>query len=112
MFYIPAEDQIFKRVENMQRGDREMNIAMMRGQVKNYRRQTIEADSTIEAELNNFLITPEIISQRLSSPSKENVELTIKERHDGLSRASRKVQTSFQKITSNSNNRNYFVKQI
>jgi lipopolysaccharide export system permease protein len=112
VFYIPAEDQIFKRVEKMQRGDREMNIAMMWAQVENYRRQIIEADSTIETELNNFLIPPELISKRLSSPSKEDIELTMKRRHDGLARASRKVQTSFQKITSKINNRDYFIKQI
>lgn len=112
VFYIPAEDQIFKRVENMQRGDREMNIAMMRGQVENYRRQVIEADSNITAELNNFLISPEVISKRLSFQPNEQAEITAKQRHDGHSRASRKVQTSFQKITSNFSNRDYFIKQI
>jgi lipopolysaccharide export system permease protein len=112
VFYIPAEDQIFKRVENMQRGDREMNIAMMRGQVENYRRQVIEADSNITVELNNFLISPEVISKRLSFQPNEQAEITAKQRHDGHSRASRKVQTSFQKITSNFSNRDYFIKQI
>jgi lipopolysaccharide export system permease protein len=63
-------------------------------------------------ELNNFLISPEVISKRLSFQPNEQAEITAKQRHDGHSRASRKVQTSFQKITSNFSNRDYFIKQI
>jgi lipopolysaccharide export system permease protein len=112
VFYVPAGDQIFKRVDNMQRGDREMNIRMMKDQVENYQGQIEEADSTVSAEITRYLISPETIAKRLSFQSKTVTEVAYKQKYSGVSRASRKVQGAIQKINSNINKKDYFKKQI
>lgn len=112
VFYIPAEDLIFKRVEDLQRGDREMNIRMMNEQVNNYRREIARADSTIRAETANFLIPPEIIAARLAGAKGKKREMNVSEKYQAVSRASHKVQAAAQKISSTASNKNYFEKQI
>lgn len=112
VFYIPAEDLIFKRVEDLQRGDREMNIRMMNEQVNNYRREIARADSTIRAETANFLIPPETIAARLAGAKGKKREMNVSEKYQAVSRASHKVQAAAQKISSTASNKNYFEKQI
>lgn len=112
VFYIPAEDLIFKRVEDLQRGDREMNIRMMNEQVNNYRREIARADSTIRAETANFLIPPETIAARLTAAKGKKREMNVSEKYQAVSRASHKVQAAAQKISSTASNKNYFEKQI
>ncbi len=112
VFYIPAEDLIFKRVEDLQRGDREMNIRMMNEQVNNYRREIARADSTIRAEIAQFLIPPETIAARLAGAKGKKQEMNVSEKYHAVSRASHKVQAAAQKISSTASNKNYFEKQI
>ncbi len=112
VFYIPAEDLIFKRVEDLQRGDREMNIRMMNEQVNNYRREIARADSTIRAEIAQFLIPPETIAARLAGAKGKKQEMNVSEKYNAVSRASHKVQAAAQKISSTVSNKNYFEKQI
>lgn len=112
VFYIPAEDLIFKRVEDLQRGDREMNIRMMNEQVNNYRREIARADSTIRAEIAQFLIPPETIAARLAGAKGKKQEMNVSEKYHAVSRASHKVQAAAQKISSTVSNKNYFEKQI
>lgn len=112
VFYIPAEGQIFKRVENMQRGDREMTIEMMQRQVDNYERQIVTADSNIAVEINSILVAPDEIAKRLSFQSDKLYEISPAEKYKAMSRAARKVQTGYQKLTQNISNKDYFVKQI
>lgn len=112
VFYIPAEGQIFKRVENMQRGDREMTIGMMQRQVDNYESQVVVADSNIAMGIKSFLITPDKVAKRLSFHSDQSYEMPPAEKYKAMSRAARKVQTDYQKLTQNISNKNYFIKQI
>lgn len=112
VFYIPAEDLVFKRVEDLQRGDREMNIRMMKEQVNTYRREIARADSTVQAEMANFLTPPETIAARLAGAGGKQREMSASERYNAVSRASHKVQAAAQKISSTLSNKKYFEKQI
>jgi lipopolysaccharide export LptBFGC system permease protein LptF len=89
-----------------------MNIRMMNEQVNNYRREIARADSTIRAEIAQFLIPPETITARLAGANGKKREMNVSEKYHAVSRASHKVQAAAQKISSTASNKNYFEKQI
>ncbi len=60
-FNIPAKDHVFKRMESEQRGDREMNIAMMQAEVTAYREKIENATIRNNEEIKKFLPIPAII---------------------------------------------------
>ena len=111
VFNIPASDLVFKRVEEGQRGDREMTIAMMREQIADYEQRIAEADSIITADLNQIIPPPDSVKDWFAAPEKV---LPIKEdelRKAG-SRAARKIQGITQRIKNQQNNINYYGRQI
>jgi lipopolysaccharide export system permease protein len=111
VFNIPAGDLVFKRVEEGQRGDREMTIAMMREQIADYEQRIAEADSIITADLNQIIPPPDSVTEWFADPAKV---LPIKEdelRKAG-SRAARKIQGITQRIKNQQNNIDYYGRQI
>ena len=94
VFYIPASEQVFKRVEDVQRGDREMSIRMMTEKVSKFR-ETIQSEmSKIQGELERFLIPPDSLEKQMAIASSELIELMPLERRQAISRASREAQAT------------------
>ncbi len=98
IFYIPATDQIFKRVENVQRGDREMNIRTMLDKIEAFRRSiTKEMDKTRE-QVQRVMIPPDTLQKLLNVAARDTVRLTHSERRRAISRASRSMQGVVQSL--------------
>ena len=111
-FNIPAGDQVFKRMQSEQRGDREMNISMMRAEVESYHQKIRDAGVRNQEEVEKFLPSPDVIDRCMTVTLKNNFVLKPAQRRHAAARASRKVQSISQTLLSNSNNIKFFDKQI
>jgi lipopolysaccharide export system permease protein len=111
-FNIPAAEYVFKRLEDNQRGDREMNIEMMRAEVESYRQKISETNARSTEEIQKFLPSPENIARCLRTPLIADAALEAAEYQQAAVRAQRKVQSISQTVLSNENNVKFFDKQI
>lgn len=111
VFYIPATDLVFKRTEDNWRGDREMNIKMMKEEIKRQKEAIQLQNTEIDKRLKNYLIDPQIITKRLKSESitYSNIDSTNK---TPLSKAVRKTQSIQQQIIASNSNLEHFQKEI
>ncbi|RMG68137.1 MAG: YjgP/YjgQ family permease [Calditrichaeota bacterium] len=110
--YIPAPDMVFKRREDSWRGDREMNIAMMREQVQNYR-------NSIQNEMSKTLEVWQNVLPDSIPGGRKTLSSTYGEKLDGLlndlrslSRARRRLQASVQQLTTIATSIDYFERQV
>ncbi len=111
VFYIPAPELVFKRTEDKWRGDREMNIQMMRDEI-NKQKQAIQMQlDEINKNLRNYLVKPEIIASRLQTKVSDSTYFNNKNKIP-QSRAVRKTQSLQQQIKSSNSNIKHFQKQI
>lgn len=111
VFYIPASDLVFKRTDDDWRGDREMNIKMMKDEI-NQQKEAIQLHiDEITKKLKNYLTDPEIIASRLSNKSVTFSKIDSSDQVS-LSRAVRKTQGIQQQLTATSINIEHFEKQI
>lgn len=111
VFYIPAPELVFKRTDDMWRGDREMNIEMMEEEISK-QKQSIQLQlSEIDKNLKKYLIDPDTIAKRLGNKQANiaNLDLASRVPH---SRAVRKTQSLHQQIISSNANIDHFEKQI
>lgn len=111
-FNIPAGDQVFKRMKSEQRGDREMNISMMRAEVASYHQKIHDAGLRNKEEIEKFLPAPDIIDSCMTARLIPDFTLKPAQKRHAAARASRKVQSISQTLLSNSNNIKFFDKQI
>ncbi len=113
-FNIEASDQVFKRVETAQRGDREMTIAMMRAEVQSYQQKRIEADSLIHAEVARYFTPPDTMARWLARarPPSAPLEWAPSNRNYAISKASRELQGLWQKVNAQISQRRYYDRQI
>ncbi len=112
VFYIDAEGQAFKRLNEIQRGDREMTIRMMRDEVAKYRRQITEEQKKLADKLSAFLIHPDSLQQRFARASRSDYTITDAQQRNALYQASRKIQGLLQTSKSTLSSLEYFKKQI
>jgi lipopolysaccharide export system permease protein len=111
VFYIPAPELVFKRTDDMWRGDREMNIEMMEEEI-NKQKQSIQIQlSEIDKNLKKYLINPDTIARRLSNKPANIANPDLASRIP-RSRAVRKTQSLHQQIISSNANIDHFEKQI
>ncbi len=110
--YIPAKDMVFKRREDTWRGDREMNIAMMRKQVRNYRSSIARETSKIRQVWQHVL--PDSIATALvaAGPMSENQIRQLLKDIRALSRARRRLEASAQQLTTIATSIDYFERQV
>jgi len=111
-FNIEASDQVFKRVESGQRGDREMTIKMMNEQVNNYREKLSETDQQVETEINKVFFPPDSIANWLSRASGDVSKIAPKKQSKALLRATRKIRSITQRINAQFNQQHYYDRQI
>ncbi len=111
-FNIEASDQVFKRVESGQRGDREMSIKMMKDQVKNYREKQSETDLQVETEIKKVFFPPDSIANWLGRASGDVSKITPEKQSKALLRATRKIRSSAQRINAQFNQQHYYDRQI
>lgn len=112
--YIPAPDLVFKKSEDIGRGDREMSIAMMKEKVAKYQSSINEEVQTISAAVKNYFLSPDTLVKRERALSKvENFrDLKFEQKQKSRLAALRKTQAVYQKIKSSKKNIQYFKKQI
>ena len=111
VFYIPAPDLVFKRTEDTWRGDREMNIRMMREEI-NRQKQAIQLQVTeINKRLKNYFPDPQLITNRLNYKEADTSNIDIAN-HIPQSKAVRKTQSIEQQIIASEANIEHFQKQI
>ena len=111
VFYIPAPEFVFKRTDDMWRGDREMNIEMMEEEIKKQKKSIQVQLSEIDKNLRKYLIDPETIARRLSDRPANIANPDLSGRVP-QSRAVRKTQSLHQQIVSGNANIDHFEKQI
>ncbi len=111
-FNIEASDQVFKRVESGQRGDREMTIKMMQDQVNNFQEKLSETNEQVENEIKKFLLPPDSITSRLNRASAKALTIDPETRNRALTRATRKIRSITQKINAQFNQQHYYDRQI
>ncbi|MCB0290314.1 MAG: LptF/LptG family permease [Calditrichaeota bacterium] len=109
---VPASDLFLQEVEDLQRGDREMNIQMMRDKIAGFRQQRQEAEERLQNEVTNFLVPPDQIAARLESGAAPDSAMATFVRRDGLTRASRKLQNVEATMRSNLQSEAHFERQI
>ena len=112
VFNIPAGDLIWQDSVNVQRGDREMDIAMMQAKVTEFRQSITDEYERSKTALENFIPKPEDVHSWMETTPVTNFNVTKAERRISVSKASRKAQSTFQTLQSSVNSRNYFGKQI
>lgn len=111
VFYIPAPDLVFKRTEDTWRGDREMNIKMMREEI-NRQNKAIELQiNEINKRLTNYFIDPQLITNRLNYKGTDSSNIDIANQIP-QSKAVRKTQSIQQQIIASEANIEHFQKQI
>ena len=66
VFYIPASEQVFKEVEEDERGDREMSIDTMRAVVRQKREDIVEERATIADRMERFLVPADTVAKWLA----------------------------------------------
>jgi lipopolysaccharide export system permease protein len=111
VFYIPAPEFVFKRTDDMWRGDREMNIEMMQKEISKQKEAIQVQLAEINRNLKKYLIDPDIIAKRLSDKP-ANITNPDSTNRVPQSRAVRKTQSLQQQILSSKGNIDHFEKQV
>ena len=114
VIYMEAGDQILTEIQEGQRGDREMTIAMMRETIGQKEVAVTEELEKLDKAAERYLIDPDIVSGRLADSvvTATNIQLISNANRTAMSKASRRAQKSLQMITTSMNNQAYFGKQI
>lgn len=112
VFYVEAGDQVFKRIEDEQRGDREMNIQMMKKEVARYQAQIQDTRAQNRLEIERYLPTPDSLAARLQRAKSTEVSIGDQARRIANTRALRKAQSLVQVLKSNYSSEDHFNSQI
>lgn len=111
---VPAPGMSLNKVEELQRGDREMSISMMEAKIETFEQQILQTKKNKQQELSNFLMKPEDVKQWLADAKQDTLKPDIGSLawKNASTRASRKAQTNVSKLHSTLNNQRHFEKQI
>lgn len=114
VFYIPAPELVFKRSEDTWRGDREMNIKMMRAEVEKFRKSIANEIKIMQNSLKEYFLSPEEWEAHLSRIKPVDVKWDTSGNKIQLlrSKALRKTQATLQQLKSARRNIDYYRKQI
>ncbi len=114
VFYIPAPDLVFKRDEDEWRGDREMNIKMMKAEVAKYRNSISNERKKIRQDMTVYYPAPDSIKTWLASETDNDpvTEISLSNMQSSRTKALRKTQAVIQRLKSSEKNIDFYRRQI
>jgi lipopolysaccharide export system permease protein len=114
VFYIPAPDLVFKRDEDEWRGDREMNIKMMKAEVAKYRNSISNEMKKIRQDMTVYYPAPDSIKTWLASETDNDpvTEISLSNMQSSRTKALRKTQAVIQRLKSSEKNIDFYRRQI
>ena len=114
VFYIPAPELVFKRADDNWRGDREMNVSMMKMKVDENRKLVAKEIEAMRTVLRKYYPNPDTLQLKIGniSPSERKEDLSFKQMQLVRSGVLRKTQAIIQKLKSSKTNIQYYKKQI
>ena len=114
VFYIPAPDLVFKRDEDEWRGDREMNIKMMKAEVAKYRNSISNEMKKIRQDMTVYYPAPDSIKTWLARETDNDpvTEISLSNMQSSRTKALRKTQAVIQRLKSSDKNIDFYRRQI
>ncbi|RMF55247.1 MAG: YjgP/YjgQ family permease [Calditrichaeota bacterium] len=112
IFYIPASEQVFKKVEDVQRGDREMSISMMREKIEEFQNSINREKASIREEMDNYLLSPDSLGGYLKQAASAPLDISQEEEKKAVSRATRSIQALYQATAAKQRNIKTLHRQI
>ena len=114
VFYIPAPDLVFKRDEDEWRGDREMNIKMMKAEVAKYRNSISNEMKKIRQDMTVYYPAPDSIKSWLARETDNDpvAEISLSKIQSSRTKALRKTQAVIQRLKSSDKNIDFYRRQI
>ena len=114
VFYIPAPDLVFKRDEDEWRGDREMNIKMMKAEVAKYRNSISNEMKKIRQDMTVYYPAPDSIKTWLAWETNNDpaTEINTNNIQSSRTKALRKTQAVIQRLKSSEKNIDFYRRQI
>jgi lipopolysaccharide export system permease protein len=114
VFYIPAPDLVFKRDEDEWRGDREMNIKMMKTEVVKYRNSISNEMKKIRQDMTVYYPAPDSIKTWLARETDNDpvTEISLSNMQSSRTKALRKTQAVIQRLKSSEKNIDFYRRQI
>lgn len=113
LFNIPASDLLFQDSVNLERGDREMSIAMMQDKIDEFRESILVEARASQDQMTQFLPDPSTVSQHLRAAATSRSDtIPVNEVRRGGSRAASKAQATIRTLQSGMNSQRYFNQQI
>jgi lipopolysaccharide export system permease protein len=114
VFYIPAPDLVFKRDEDEWRGDREMNIKMMKAEVAKYRNSISNEMKKIRQDMTVYYPAPDSIKTWLARETDNDpvTEISLSKIQSSRTKALRKSQAVIQRLKSSEKNIDFYRRQI
>ena len=114
VFYIPAPDLVFKRDEDEWRGDREMNIKMMKAEVAKYRNSISNEMKKIRQDMTVYYPAPDSIKTWLARETDNDpvTEISLSNMQSSRTKALRKTQAVIQRLKSSEKNIDFYRRQI
>ena len=114
VFYIPAPDLVFKRDEDEWRGDREMNIKMMKAEVAKYRNSISNEMKKIRQDMTVYYPAPDSIKTWLARETDNDpaTEINTNNIQSSRTKALRKTQAVIQRLKSSEKNIDFYRRQI
>ena len=114
VFYIPAPDLVFKRDEDEWRGDREMNLKMMKAEVDKYKSSINNELEKIQSDLKEYYPVPDSLKAWLAGKTtlSKLADIDVNELQASRSKTMRKTQALIQRLKSSEKNIDFYQRQI
>jgi lipopolysaccharide export system permease protein len=114
VFYIPAPDLVFKRDEDEWRGDREMNLKMMKAEVDKYKSSINNELEKIQSDLKEYYPVPDSLKAWLAGKTtlSKLADIDVNELQTSRSKTMRKTQALIQRLKSSEKNIDFYQRQI
>ena len=114
VFYIPAPDLVFKRDEDEWRGDREMNLKMMKAEVDKYKSSINNELEKIQSDLKEYYPVPDSLKAWLAGKTtlSKLADIDVNEFQASRSKTMRKTQALIQRLKSSEKNIDFYQRQI
>ena len=114
VFYIPAPDLVFKRDEDEWRGDREMNLKMMKAEVDKYKSSINNELEKIQSDLKEYYPVPDSLKAWLARKTtlSKLADIDVNEFQASRSKTMRKTQALIQRLKSSEKNIDFYQRQI
>jgi lipopolysaccharide export system permease protein len=114
VFYIPAPDLVFKRDEDEWRGDREMNLKMMKAEVDKYKSSINNELEKIQSDLKEYYPVPDSLKAWLAGKMtlSKLEDIDVNELQTSRSKTMRKTQALIQRLKGSEKNIDFYQRQI